>query len=219
MKKTLLLTLLLATASANATVTIQGFYGTLFNSSNVAVPNGTVFALVVDSNSSNSFAGGFGLNSSIDSQANANAAFTAGQTLTLGGTLGGDTIFALGTVDSSVSGAAGTAGPVLTLTLGQNGLAANLNYAIYWFPGANLNGNIATIGTQAGGIHSTGSPALDVLGMTVPAEGATVSQGFVTSDQGGNVAAANVHAWNLVPEPSAALLGLLGAVGLIRRKR
>lgn len=219
MRKTILLTLLLASASANATITIQGYFGTLLTANNSAVPDGTLFALVADSDSSNSFAGIGNLNSAIPSSDAANAAFTAGQTLTVGGTLGGDTIFALGTVNSNISGAFGAAAPVLTLGLGQNGVAAGRNYALYWFPGATYGGgNTATIGTQVGGIHSTGTPDFDLNGMTIPADGATVSQGFGTTDQGGNVAPTIVHAW-LVPEPSAALLGLLGAVGLVRRKR
>ena len=219
MRKTLLLTLLLASASANATITIQGYFGTLLTANNSAVPDGTLFALVADSDSSNSFAGIGNLNSAIPSSDAANAAFTAGQTLTVGGTLGGDTIFALGTVNSAISGALGTAAPVITLPLNQNGVFAARNYALYWFPGASYGGgNTATIGTQVGGIHSTGTPVFDVNGMTIPPDGATVFQGFATTDQGGNVNPANVHAW-VIPEPSAALLGVLGAVGLIRRKR
>ena len=65
MRKTILLALLLATVSANATVTIQGYFGTLLTSNHSVVPDGTLYALVVDSNSSNSFAGGMGLNSTL----------------------------------------------------------------------------------------------------------------------------------------------------------
>lgn len=218
MKKTVLLALLLSAASANATITLQTFFGALHDASGAVVPEGTLWALVVD-NGAAGFAGGFGANSSL-AQAGAAEVFAPGQSLSIGGLLGSDTIWAMGGV-SADAGAAGSAAPVFTsMAYGTNGLAAGLNYAIYWFPGVTYSGSGSqTIGSQVGGFHSTaGNTDLGVSGMTLPPDGNTDTQGFVTVSAGGQIDDATVRAV-IIPEASTALLGLLGAIGLIRRRR
>lgn len=204
---------------ASATVTLQTQFGIATDVNGVALPDGTLWALVVDTNVDSTFAGGFGLNSSL-TEVGAQAAFTIGQSITLGGNFGSDTIFAMGGFNGFTNNATlGLTADVLELTLGQNGLAAGRNFAFYYFPGVTYTGNSAILGSQIGGIHSGADANAGLDAMIIPADGATVSPGAATSELGGSVSAAGFQAVNLIPEPSAALLGAIGALGLLRRRR
>ena len=208
-----LLFLVAAAIPAGATVTLNYQFGTCFTSTSTAVPDGTLWALIGDTNSSGTFTNGFATNASLTGT-QANAVFTTGQLVTTGSVIGGDTVLAVG----SFNGAGpGTTADTLILALGVNGAAAGQNFAFYWFPGATGTTTIH-VGTQVGGINSLLSEAgLDA--MTLPANGAQVSPGAANSDNAGSIANSRFTAVNLVPESSTALLGALGALGLLRRRR
>jgi hypothetical protein len=199
--------------SANAAVSIQGSFSDLKNSSGGNVSNGTPFALVGFTGTS--FGGGLTINSSI-TESGANSIFAIGQVLSLNGSLAGGTIFAMGATGGSVA-------EVVLSGLDNSGNVASGNtYVIYWFQGGSINGanTSLTIGSQAGGFtSSTGTSALGLDPMVIPPNGQDVVQGFATISGGGNVANNLPISVNLIPEPSAALLGALGALGLLRRRR
>ncbi len=216
---TSLFVLLVIPASA---VTINLYTGSYNNSTSVAVPDGTLFALVADTNSSGTFGGASGLavNGTLTST-QANSVFTAMQSITLNSLIGGDSIFYLGTVNGTANAAIpGLIDRVINFTLTP--ATQGLNYALYLFPGGTLSGSTGTIGSQVAGMSSTlvldgGNDAMTVPGSNA----ANVNQGALTPANGGTVAASRFTAVNLnaVPEPSAILLGAIGALGLLRRRR
>lgn len=216
MKSKLLLIAICLTASASAAVSLQGSFGDLRDSSGAAVSNGTLFILV-GFPVGPAFSGGLTANSSL-TVVGANAAFTAGQTVSVGSAFGGaGTIFAIGGTGGS------TAEVVLPGLNNAGNVASGNSYAIYWFPGAlYVSGTSGTIDDQVGGFSSsTGTSAFSLDGMIIPPNGQDVTQGFGTVSSGGNIADSLTNAVNLtvIPEPSAALLGAIGALGLLRRRR
>lgn len=217
MKKALTALALIASASsAFASVTLTTGFGVAYNSTGAVVPDGTLWALVVDTDGNSTFAGGFGLNSSL-TEAGANTVFIPGQTLSVGGLLAGDAIFAMGSFNgNAVAGMAGLSLDSVTAFYGTNGLAAGKNIAFYWFPGATAAD--PKVGTQVGGFNSD-TDAAALGGMVLPADGANVPVGGGTADLGGTLPNSRLTAVNLVPETSTALLGALGALGLLRRRR
>lgn len=228
MKLKLASVVLLAIAGqAAATVTINTIIGQAFGTDGTTpVAEGTLWALVVD-DGDNNFAG-FGLDSSLFAANQsvpgvADTFFTAGQSISLGSSLAGGTIFAMGGTNGlSTLGVAGATSDALAgLSLGVNGLAAGAEYAFFFFPGASFTGGPSeTIGSAVGGLSSTTAEGdFGLAGMVIPPDGATVSQGAVSVTLGGATANSSFTAVQLVPEPSAALLGALGALGLLRRRR
>lgn len=211
---------------AKGTVTINMQYGVATNAAGAAVADNTLWILVVDSNANNSFAGGMATNSNLAASTvdAINAAFQTGQTLTVGGLLGGDTIFAMGGFTGSTSIGAGTTDNALNgLALGTNGLTSGASYAFYYFPGVTYTGATTyQVGSQVGGVQINGADAgAGTGGMVIGADGSTLTQGANTTDPvlGGSLSPNAFKAVTLVPEPSAALLGMLGALGLLRRRR
>jgi hypothetical protein len=217
--KLLILAGLAVMGSAQATVTLNTVFGPLTTSSLGVIPDGTLWALVVSTDAGNTFAGNFGLGGAIISDADAQASFTPGQLLTLGGLIGGDTIIAMGGFTGASQGNAGYTQDALELTLASPAaLTAGKNTAFYYFPGSTF-GVTNSVGGQVGGFNATTIVGgdFDGYGMVIPADGSTVGFGGLGTDAGGTVA--TTQAFNLVPEPSAALLGAIGALGLLRRRR
>jgi len=225
MKTKLIVSLFAVMVIPASAVTINVFSGAYRNNANVAVPDGTLFALVADTDGSGTFGGAasFGPNASLSAPQSLGL-FTQGQTLTTGSLLGGDTIFGLGTVKGVALGdGPGIADQVFSFTL--TAATSGLNYALFWFPGGTLNGagTIGTIGGQAGGINNLVAGGGNT-GMTIPTNNAaSVSQGALDPANGGAVPVTRFQAFATtgaaVPEPSAALLGAIGALGLLRRRR
>lgn len=218
--------------SASATVTINTQFGqaqTSNTTGNTFVPDGTLWALIVSAD--NTFAGGFGLDSSLSSVFNTNEALInstfAGKSIALGTVFAGDTVFALGGFNgaSVLSVPGSTTNGIPGLSLGTNGLATGLNFAFLYFPGVSFaaQGDTYNIGSQIGGVNrSTPDAGAGTVGMIVPADSGLIFAGASTNaggDLGGSVSQSQFVAVNLIPEPSAAILGALGALGLLRRRR
>jgi len=226
MKYIVLLALLVIAANSLASITLTSQYGVAFNQSGEVVPDGTLWALVVDSDTNNEF-GGFGLDESLYSQnllnpGVADTFFTPNQPLSLGGSFGGGTVFAIGEFDSLASGEAGIYADIIVVESNVNGVLASRNFAFYWFPGATLVGAVTDpqmIANQVGGIHTSSTDGLFDTGMIMPSDGASVSVGAATSGAGGTIADVDFRAVTLIPEPGTALLAALGSLILLRRRR
>lgn len=220
MKSKLALFALFAAAilPASATVTLNTAFGTAYNAAGTAVPNGTLWALVVDTNNDSSFLGQFGTNSSLN-VSGADILFNTGDSIGIGDVLGGDTVFAMGGFNAD-----GSSLDTVIATLGANGLAAGLKFSFLWFPGViyTVEGDY-TVGLEVGGIHSNinAGPPSNLGDMVIPSDGALVNVGAGTADgAGGTLTPDQFKAVLLViPEPSTALLGAIGALGLLRRRR
>ncbi len=219
--KLALLILVTATLPAGATVLLNTQFGAAFTSANTTVADGTLWVLIGNTNADASIAG-TAINSTLIA-ATANTLFTAGQSINLGSVIGGDTVFAMGGFNGAAPGIDASA---LTLTYGVNGTAANQAFAFFWFPGATFAGDpitsgssAKTIGSQVGGLNTTSADGVFDIGMTLPADGWIGSSGAANVDGGGTLADSRFTAVNLIPEPSAALLGAIGALGLLRRRR
>lgn len=217
-KQTLLLFAALV-VPASAAVTLNTQFGSAFNSSGVAVADGTLWALVVDTNNDGIFTGFSNNGSLAGNAAAANTFFTGNQSLSLGTVLNGNTVFALGGFNAA---GPGITADTVVLNYGTNGTAAALSYAFYWFPGATYSGpGVQTIGSQVGGLNTTSNNGIFDAGMVLPNDGSLISTGAANVDGGGTIPDATFQAVNLtvIPEPSAALLGAIGALGLLRRRR
>lgn len=223
MKTKLIVSLFAIMVIPASAVTINVFSGAYRNSAGSAVPDGTLFALVADTDGSGTFGGAasFGTNNSMAAPQSLGL-FTQGQTLTTGTLLGGDTIFGLGAINGVALGdGPGIADKVFAFTL--TGATSGLNYAIFWFPGGTLNGagTTGTVGAQAGGISNLVAGGGNTA-MTIPTNNAaSVNQGALDTANGGAISTSrfNAFATKPVPEPSAAVLGAIGALGLLRRRR
>lgn len=209
--------------TANALVTINLSVGTaLLANGTTPVPDGTLWVVVLDTNSSSSLPA-MTLNSSIFETAqttvglaSVNSTFATGQNIALGTLIGGDAVFGIGGFSSGLAGFAGGAAPALAdLTL-----PAGRNYGFYFFPGVTFTTEAATyqVGGSVGGIH-TGVDDGPIGAMVVPPDGNLVDSGANSVSVGGSIANSRFTAVTLIPEPSAALLGAVGVLGLLRRRR
>lgn len=210
-------------ASSFGAITISTQFGVANSVSNTPVPDGTLWALIVD-NGNNVLPGGMATNSSIS------ASITEGVladfstlSLSLGTVIGGDTVFALGGFNgSSTLSIAGTTADVVEATLGTLGLVSGRAYGFYYFPGKTFTTQGATYSGfgEVGGVNTLLNDAGAFTdGMIIPNDGFTVTQGASTpGDLGGSITQGAFTAVP-IPEPSAALLGALGALGLLRRRR
>jgi hypothetical protein len=219
-------------SSVNAAITISASFGQAFNTDGTTpVATGTLWALIVDGGDG-TLPGGLTANTSLAGLVAANGASATtlinttfdGVDFTLGTLFGTDTVFALGGF-TGLAGAPGTAAPVLELTIGTYGVAVGRVYGFYFFPGKifTTQGATYTADASVGGINSsiTDSGAGFDSGMVIPSDGATAAQGALTNaggDLGGSMSDSSFAAV-AIPEPSAVLLGSLGALFLLRRRR
>jgi hypothetical protein len=209
---------------ANATITLNTAFGIALNSSGTAVPDGTLWALVVDDGDS-SFPGGFGLNGTLTA-AGAATSFAPGQEFALGKSLGLDKVFAIGGFNGAASQGADYLGATFDALsidpIADAALVAGRNAAFYFFPGVTFTTKDAVykIGSQVGGLHGAANEGSGTAaGLTIPADSSTVGFGLGTSAIGGITPNERFTAVNLVPEPSSAFLGALGVLTFLRRRR
>jgi hypothetical protein len=217
---TILLTGLLLTRSSYGSIVLNTVFGPCTNSSGNLIPDGTLWALVMSTDAGDSFAGGFGLGGSILNSGAASAEFAIGQEIAVGRSIGADSIFAIGGFTGAAQNNIGYTQDALTLELSVN-LIAGRNVAFYFFPNVIFSSTETNkVGTEVGGLNATAVTAegpFTGLSMVLPADGGDVSFGAVGTLSGGT--AENMKAVVLVPEPSSILLGLLGTLSLLRRKR
>ena len=223
---TLLAALALTSPVAFATISMDMSFGFCRTSAGALVPDGTLWALIVDS-SGDSALPQLALNSGISASSSSPFWYA---NLSVGGTVGGDTVFAMGgfngtATDISLTG--WTSASLTGVTLGTNGLVAGKNFGFYWFPGATYTGAGAYqvgngLGHQVGGIQTTLiDPNNGADPMVVPTDPATIAPGANSIDSQGPGSLPNSQflATSIIPEPSSMLLGALGALGLLRRRR
>ena len=223
--------MLLLSVSAQATVTINITFGIARDVDGVEIEDGTLWALIVDGGDGNitGINVGSGNGGSFHDVANPDSFFLANQNLGVGSDIGnGDTVFAMGGMDSSTTGLTGSTFHELSgLTLGTSGLVAGRAYAIYWFPGIiysggespSISGHSQQIGSQVGGISSIvndGSYAATLI----PSDGGSADQGASSADyDSGRWTTAQFTAVQLIPEPASALLAMLGGLTLVYLRR
>jgi hypothetical protein len=203
---------------AAASITLNTQFGSAFDKDGGVVTDGTLWALVVDTNADSVFTG-FSNDQSLSTTEAASTYFTAGQSLSIGSLLNGNTVFAFGGFNGG-GDLPGGAIDALVFNYGTNGLAAGRSYAFYWFPGATfVDGELTqVIGSQVGGINTTSADGIFEAGMILPADGNAIAIGAATEAGGGSLSAERFTAV-AIPEPSSALLGAIGALGLLRRRR
>lgn len=235
MKLTIFALLVVFVIPSQATISLNVQFGVATDSSGVSVADGTLWALVADTDDNNIFTG-FGLNSNLSDSAMADTYFNVNQPLAIGQSIDGDVVVAMGAFNGSAE--FGVAGVISTLLADMaydssptgTGVAENRDFAFYWFPAATYTGagsySIATnyseasIGNQVGGINvATADAGAGTGAMVFPSDGSLTDPiGANTSELGGSVANSSFQAV-MIPEPSAlALLGL-GSLFLLRRKR
>lgn len=221
--KLLLLSLLLGAGAANGaiTVTLSGTTSVLTNLTVDGTSNTQrlVWGIIVDG-LGNGFLGGEYIPGSLQTKLGAQTlSTTAGAT--------DDVLYLAGSVFSVSGTGDGSTGLARPLSATNIALSGNVgtgdNFAIVWFDLDNVDLGGTTItatanttvpnlvsGLKYGLLTGTGPTA-----QTIPTDGQT-------RDLTGNftgVDPTRTASFALVPEPSAALLGALGALGLLRRRR
>lgn len=214
------------TVGAKASIVINFEFEALRDSSGIAVSNGTVFALIA-SNSSGS------LPSATD---------LLGAELSTGFDISnGSRIFAVGQTTSAVSAPGNAAGSLNDLggdnysSVSDTRLGAapiGSIWGLYWFPSISTTGTTIAGGDVYGFFQSsnvdTGQPIGDTA-MILQGDGNPASVAYYdlpTLNTFAGPPTANTPSvsdfsanFTVIPEPSAAILGLLGAGALLMRRR
>jgi hypothetical protein len=230
MKKTLLL-LSLSAISANAAITIGGASITNAKASDgtTNIPTGSLVLLIVDTAGDGFF--NFGASPAAASKFTSTAdplVLSGAAGLTASSTFGGE--YVLGRVSSG----AGSVSSILTNVSVSSYL--NKSFALVWFQGLTASGTetVAAAGTKWGVARGTdwvfpsadsgtftssssdanGATSFYQVNQTTPAAGSDAFRS-VTGNQGAAIFTVAAP----VPEASTALLGAIGALGLLRRRR
>ncbi|MCU0781338.1 MAG: hypothetical protein MUF04_09595 [Akkermansiaceae bacterium] len=184
MKSILSFLLLAATAlPVAATIRIYAQFGTACNVAGAPVPDGTLWALIVDTNGDGILPGGFGANQSLTA---AGVAAFQGRTIEIGSVFAGDAVFALGGVASSHTEVPGSISESLGLVLGVNGLASGRIYAFYWFPGVTYGGAHMIL-NEVGGINSLWENDGGLEPMIIPDDYLMATQGAAEENCEGTI--------------------------------
>jgi hypothetical protein len=221
--KLVLAALLLAASSAFGTVTLTfnsaGGALTNFTNASTSATSAFVWGIVIDTAGN-----GFSYNQANVRYDSAGVTYTGSSlqslNLLVNGVAGGasDDVLFLSLNRMNIIGAAGADGApegvnrvtgIASVPFGVSGIGVGDAFAVVWFD---------TTVTPAGGAVQGGTSfgAVTVPGFTIPADSATVSFGELFA---GPDPAKSMNFAIGVPEPSSMLLGLLGAVGLLRRRR
>jgi len=225
------------TAASQGATSITGTLGSAFkDNAGANIATGSLIMLVVD-NGSNGFLN-LGSNGAVTSSLNGESVkntITAAQAgIVAGGTFGGDTI-----VSTAVSGASGSIASLLSAV--NVASYVNMNFAVVWFTAtpAALATSVSNAyfgmirladwtlpASDSGAVFTLSSTdaagATSYYSTSASATAAQVGTGFFTgTGTAANTGSTAVRSatFQVVPEPSAALLGALGALGLLRRRR
>jgi hypothetical protein len=205
------------TTALPALVTINMEYGSMRDSTGAVISStNTLWALIQD-DGDGTLPGGLTSDSSLVS-GNTAAAFAdfAGQAITVDSLLGGDRIFAVGNFNDPD----GYHNELLSdFDLTAASLTSGRIYGFYWFPGLTTGSSTVPTGAfQIGGLNEITSFQGNI-GMSIPSDGSNVATGLLSENLNGPGGLTNSrYDAILVPEPSTALLGLLG-LALLRRRR
>jgi hypothetical protein len=221
------------TAVSQATTTITGTTGSAFKDQGgvTNIPSGSLVLLVADGTGNGFLANSLpGAITPGVTGLSGNTITTDQAGLTVGSLFGGDTVIA-----TTTAGSSGSIGGFAAFDVTN---ALSKNFAVVWFTqaagsiGAGSYFGILRLSDwtmpsdadgKAYGLSSTdanGATGFYSVSATISAAqiGAT---GFFTGTGTGGDASADIKAatFQIVPEPSAALLGAIGALGLLRRRR
>lgn len=197
--------LLAGSASATVTLTISNpAIGVLTNISDTALSNanGLLWGVVVDA-SGNGFSASYGAGLSLAN--NLNGSLMPGST--------DDVFYFNSNITATTPGGQGGTGSITAisgLVIGNLGVNAGDAFALIWFDRSATAGSTLANGSKYGIVT-------DPL-LVIPADGANqpYASAFVGADP---IRPTNQTFGTAVPEPSAALLGAIGALGLLRRRR
>jgi MYXO-CTERM domain-containing protein len=240
MKRVFLYLTIAATSSviASAGVSYNFFFGVLRDASGgngnpgVPLPNSTVVVLVADTDGNNGLPGGVNGSDLTQSGLDPATAFADFNKVTLSVgqlTNSGDQIFYVGQID-------GTFGDgTLNAPKGADypgsyppGLAGGQNFGLYWFPGVTATGT--TLGDQpfdmGGFFNPDPNTSQSTRGMVLDSDTSGAVHDIYQVDSAtaaayGETSPITEVAFSAVtvPEPSALLLGVLGGLALLRRRR
>jgi hypothetical protein len=202
---------------ANATVTINVTAGDLHTSGGSSIiPAGALAILVADTS-------GLGLAGGVNNLA-AGSSLTNGGDLTIQGGGTGDQIIMEWNSSASSATAGLLADSITGLTITAP-LATGQNVYVMWFPTLTLASTTIGAGVSYGGYGGTAATLIADAGSdpwTLPSNGASVNINALTPSEGGLTPVAALSAnFATVPEPSSialVVIGLFGAVGLLRRR-
>lgn len=227
------------TAASQATLTIGGLTGTNFqNNSGNKIPSGSMYMLIADTTGNgflNQSTQG-AITSSLTGQSGNTISIAQAGNFSLGSVFGGDTVVSIGT--------ASAAGVVGSLLSGVS-IASYVSdkFAVVWFadtqanvtanPGGEYFGMIrlanwvfpaADSGTYTLAAGTQGSSNFYAVSNPATATQVGAGVGFFTgSGTAANTGSTAVTSAQFqivgVPEPSAAILGAFGLLGLLRRRR
>lgn len=221
MKKIPLLVLAFSSLTNAATIGIEPFFGIGYDFSGDAVVDGRLWIMMASAD--NDFAGGFSVDSSLGLAGSVNSDFFTGQTLSIGDTIAGDTIFAMGAFNgaSQSLGSGVVSGPAASYETGINGVISGDVYAFYWFSDVVFTGSgTEVVGTEIGGINKiTDDSSTSFTEVMIFQDSGNVIAGAQTSDFSGSFSNAAFTAVQIIPEPSSMLLSLAGLSLTLRRKR
>jgi hypothetical protein len=212
--KSSLLALLLMAGASHAAITISGAAATALQNPTGTGAAASATALLIVDTTGNGFLGmgNIALNTTLTA---ANDPHLAGaQGTTIGSLFGGDVV--LNTLTTSASGA--VSGLLTNVSVADY---VGMNFAVVWLQGSNygiIRGADWTFPAADSGTFTmnatdaNGAASYFQVASNAPTAG---SFNFRTGFAGGNSGAV----FTLVPEPSVALLGALGLLGLVRRRR
>jgi hypothetical protein len=233
--KKIALTLITLSASAIAATSFSGsgVVGAKTSTGTANIPSGSLALLVVDIDNDGFLGMGPVAAGTLLTATNDPSLLSSVANLTAGSLFGGDRVL---TVTTS-----GSSGSVANLLPSQDISAVfGKNFAVIWFDGINTLGAPAQapagskygiargndwtfpIADVAGALtfNSTDNGGASTLWQVNTANTSGVATGgFMTTSAGAVPSAASFTIGGVIPEPSTALLGAIGALGLLRRRR
>lgn len=219
----ILLSTLLLSGSAHATVSMAFGFGTLTTSESVAIPSGTLWAIITQ-NSEGNLPGGLQFDSALSVNTDRQAILTdfAGATIAPKELIGGGVVVATGSSVSDPLGDIDSFRQIDYADFAGLGLNEGDQFGVYWFPGYSTESNVLPVDSvfEIGGFHQTQASTASGgnAGMQMPPDPSNVTIAYY--DDGEDPAiTSNLFQAVAVPEPSTLLLVSAGVILALRRRR